>query len=121
MISDRDFLSAEIAEVIASKTLKQWMSLFAEANCCVSPVNTVKEAVNFLPEGSTRVLTHMTHSRLGNVPQISNPIKQIYGKKEPEAEAEWSCTDTARETVQKLKSIGLTDVQIEAMKEARII
>jgi len=121
VISDRDFLSAEIAAVIASKTLKQWMSLFAEANCCVSPVNTVKEAVNFLPEGSTRVLTHMTHSRLGNVPQISNPIKQIYGKKEPEEEAEWSCTDTARETEQKLKSIGLTDVQIEAMKEAKII
>jgi crotonobetainyl-CoA:carnitine CoA-transferase CaiB-like acyl-CoA transferase len=117
VIEDRDILSAAIAEVIASRTLADWMLLFGEANCCVSPVNTVKEAVNFLPEGSKRVLTHMTHSRLGEVPQISNPIKQIFGK----SELEWSCSNTEEETNKQLKALGITDSQITAMKQARII
>ncbi|MFA6209780.1 MAG: CoA transferase [Candidatus Obscuribacterales bacterium] len=117
VIEERVSLSAEIAEVMASKTLAEWMLLFGDANCCVSPVNTVKEAVNFLPEGSERVLTHMTHSRLGEVPQISNPIKAIYNKKV----SEWSCSDTATETVKQLQAIGISSSQIEAMKQAKII
>ncbi|MBP9091772.1 CoA transferase [bacterium] len=117
VIQERDSLSAEIAKVIAGKTLADWMVLFKDSNCCVSPVNTVKEAVSFLPEGSARVLTHMTHSRLGEVPQISNPIKQIFGK----SELEWSCSNTEEETNQQLKALGITDSQIAAMKQARII
>ena len=117
VIGDRDNLSAEIAKVIESKTLADWMVLFSNSNCCVSPVNTVKEAVSFLPEGSARVLTHMNHSRLGEVPQISNPIKQIYGK----SQLDWSCSDTAKETDLQLKALGITDSQIAAMKQAGII
>ncbi len=117
VIQERDSLSTEIAKVIAGKTLADWMVLFSDSNCCVSPVNTVKEAVSFLPEGSARVLTHMTHSRLGEVPQISNPIRQIYGKKE----LDWSCTDTEEKTKQKLLGLGITDSQIAAMKQAGII
>lgn len=117
VIHERDSLSTEIAKVIAGKTLADWMLLFTDSNCCVSPVNTVKEAVSFLPEGSARVLTHMTHSRLGEVPQISNPIRQIYGKKE----LDWSCTDTEEKTKQQLKALGITDSQIAAMKQAGII
>lgn len=117
VIQERDSLSTEIAKVIAGKTLADWMVLFSDSNCCVSPVNTVKEAVSFLPEGSARVLTHMTHSRLGEVPQISNPIRQIYGKKE----LDWSCTDTEEKTKQQLLGLGITDSQIAAMKQAGII
>ncbi|MDP3508942.1 MAG: CoA transferase [Candidatus Melainabacteria bacterium] len=117
VIRDRDSLSTEIAKVIEGKTLADWMLLFSDSNCCVSPVNTVKEAVNFLPEGSGRILTHMTHSRLGEVPQISNPIKQIYGK----TEQEWACTDTEKETRQQLEALGITASQITAMKQAGII
>jgi crotonobetainyl-CoA:carnitine CoA-transferase CaiB-like acyl-CoA transferase len=117
VIRDRDSLSEEIAKVIEGRTLADWMMLFNDSNCCVSPVNTVKEAVSFLPEGSARVLTHITHSRLGEVPQISNPIKQIYGDRK----LEWSCSDTEKETKRQLKAIGITDSQIAAMKQAGII
>ncbi|CAN5409668.1 CoA transferase [soil metagenome] len=117
VVKERDSLSAIIGEIIESKTLAQWMLLFADSNCCVSPVNTVKEAVNYLPEGSGRVLTHMSHARLGEVPQIVNPIKQLFNK----SETEWSCCDTATATEKQLKAIGITEIQIAAMKAAKII
>jgi len=127
VIKHREFLSTEIAAVIKTKTMADWAELFKDANCCVSPVNKVSEAVDFLPEGQSHIVTYMDHKGLGKVPQLSNPIRRNQTRSERASSQEqnngndWSCSDTVAETALVLKSIGLTDEQILAMKAAGII
>jgi len=122
VIKHRQVLTEEIAAVIETKTLAQWMDIFEDANCCVSPVNKVSEAVDYLPQGRSQVVTTMQHDRLGAIPQLSNPMRmRANSSGKYQAADDWSCSDTAGETQRVLKSIGLSDEQIEAMKKAGII
>jgi alpha-methylacyl-CoA racemase len=120
VIKERFDLSAAIADTIATKTLAQWLVIFADSDCCVSPVNTIEEAVAYLPEGTDAVLSYMHHERLGAVPQIISPLRKNRIKEE-KALPDWSCHDTTGETHAKLAEIGLTSAQIEAMQKAGII
>ncbi len=118
LLKDRHFITDEIAAVIQTKTMADWVAHFQDANCCVSPVNKVSEAVNFLPEGQCHIVTHMEHSRLGPVPQLTNPIRR---NQDQASGNDQSCSDTVAETELVLKSIGLSDEQILAMKACGII
>lgn len=82
-IKDRTELTCAIQETIEKRSLQDWMLVFAEADCCVSPVNKVSEAVNFLPEWS-KIIGTMHHDKLGPVPQIGNPMKKIFGRPGPD-------------------------------------
>lgn len=119
VIKDRDYLSAEIAATIAGRSLSQWMTVFAESNCCVSPVNKVSEATNFLPgQESAGLITTMPHDKLGPVRQISNPIKKLFW---PADKPNWSITDPAQAAGALLRQEGFTEAEIEELGYASAV
>jgi crotonobetainyl-CoA:carnitine CoA-transferase CaiB-like acyl-CoA transferase len=93
------------------------MDLFGEANCCVSPVNKVSEAVQFLPEPNG-VITSMHHDKLGLVPQISNPMKKLFW---PQNKAkDWSVADPKAACTQTLAAEGFTQEEIDELIYAQV-
>lgn len=108
-------LIATIAKIIETKTLKQWMKIFEAANCCVSPVNTLKEAFDHLPTRERNVVTHMMHPVLGAVPQVTHPVP---GKKK---KITVSANDPHEETIKVLKDLGYSKKDISSLANAKVI
>lgn len=112
VIKDREYLSTELAAIFAARPLSHWMELFGEANCCVSPVNKVSEAVQFLPEPNS-VITNMHHDKLGMVPQISNPMKKLFWTQNKSDD--WSVADPASACAQTLAAEGFSQQEIDEL------
>jgi len=110
-------LKAEIAKIIKSKALKEWLTIFQESDCCVSPVHTLSEALAHLPARERGVVTHLVHPVLGNVPQLASPMpmKDQAGAKH-QAGLDWIET-----TERVLKGLGYSQSEIKKLKEAAVI
>ncbi len=108
-------LIATIAKIIETKTLKQWMKIFEKANCCVSPVNTLKEAFEHLPTREREVVTHMIHPVLGAVPQVTHPVP---GKKQKVTK---STANPHEETLKVLGDLGYSKKQIANLAKSKVI
>ncbi len=106
-----------LADVIAKKTLLQWSEIFADSNCCVSPVNNLSEALDFLPTKERNMITHLSHPLLGKVPQLLSPIP-FHAEVNSPAQAP---ADPAEGTAALLKHLGYSDVDIRQLSEEGII
>ncbi|HEY9784992.1 MAG TPA: CoA transferase, partial [Candidatus Obscuribacterales bacterium] len=69
-----DELRHEIAKIFLNKTFDEWMQIFDGSDCCVSPVNSLKEAIDHLPTRERQLVRHTLHPVLGKVPQIATPV-----------------------------------------------
>ncbi len=94
------------------------MTVFHELDCCVSPVNTIEEALDFLPEGRARVLTEIEHPLIGKVSQITNPIYQLFKNKD---EADWFAAESRADMETLLKERGYDTEEIEALRAQNVI
>ncbi len=72
-------LRKELSAIFAQKSLSEWQELFARTDCCVSPVQTLDEALHCSPAFERSVLTGFTHPTLGKVPQLATPVKARNG------------------------------------------
>jgi crotonobetainyl-CoA:carnitine CoA-transferase CaiB-like acyl-CoA transferase len=63
-----------IADIIDKKTLAEWKVIFADSNCCVSPVNTLEEALEFVPTKEREMVIGVQHPTLGRIPQLRSPV-----------------------------------------------
>ncbi|MDX1986882.1 MAG: CaiB/BaiF CoA-transferase family protein [Candidatus Obscuribacter sp.] len=117
-LNDKDYLMAEIAAAIEKRTLAEWMTVFHELDCCVSPVNTIEEALDFLPEGRARVLTEIEHPLIGKVSQVTNPIYQLFKSKN---QADWFAADSRANMETLLKERGYDTEKIEALRAQNVI
>jgi len=114
VIEDKVILIEEVAKTIAQKTLKEWMSIFNEPpDCCVSPVNTVDEALDFLPEGRSRVVTAIEHDKIGTIHQIKSPLYQLFAKRD--SDVFYTDTDACLDEV--LKSLDYSEDQAKQLKQ----
>lgn len=112
-VADKDFLLSQIAPTIAEKSLDDWMSVFKEADCCVSPVNTLGEALSFLPEGKEKVTTQIAHPILGSVGQVKSPLYP-QDKVDPDS----FCTDTKGALTKLLQQLKLDEKETAILKES---
>jgi crotonobetainyl-CoA:carnitine CoA-transferase CaiB-like acyl-CoA transferase len=110
----------QIAPEIERKTLAEWMEIFKEPDCCVSPVNTVDEALDFLPEGRQRVISEIDHPILGKLSQMKNPIYQLY-RNNDEAPDDFICLDTKEEANRVLRALGYGDEELSRLREDGVI
>lgn len=115
LFDEKDFLIAEIGKTIETKTLEQWMTIFEGEYCCVSPVNTVAEAVDFLPEGRERTMAKLNHPQLGEIFQCTNPIFNLFGKELS------GCFDTKAEAKTIFAELKLSETEIERLKHEQAI
>ncbi len=77
---DDDKLRETIETEIEKKTLAEWTEIFAGSDCCVSPVNTLQEALLQLPTRERKLLINATHPLLGDVPQMTTPVFVRHGE-----------------------------------------
>jgi crotonobetainyl-CoA:carnitine CoA-transferase CaiB-like acyl-CoA transferase len=106
-----------IAKEFESKTLAEWMEIFRDSDCCVSPVNTVAEAMEFLPAKERNLVQYLVHPKLGKVPQIRTPLP-FEKRQDSELQAKH---DVAASSVEVLKELGYKDSEIAELSHSGII
>ncbi|MCC7530705.1 MAG: CoA transferase [Candidatus Melainabacteria bacterium] len=67
-------LKETIAKEIEKKTLAEWTEVFAGSDCCVSPVNTLQEALSHPLTREKKLLVNASHTTLGDIPQMITPV-----------------------------------------------
>jgi crotonobetainyl-CoA:carnitine CoA-transferase CaiB-like acyl-CoA transferase len=117
---DGESLRADIASVIAERTLEEWMSVFDGSDCCVEPVLTITEATRhplFVERGM--VMDVLVGDNV--VKQVSPPIKfraQAEGGEGRTGEAMAVGGGQVGENTERVlrTELGLSDRQIEELK-----
>lgn len=109
----RDKIGAEFAK----RTLAEWMEVFKDSECCVSPVNSVGEALEFLPIKERALIQNLIHPVLGSIPQLRTPLPfdKKHGSDIP------ANTDLAGSSVALLKELGYSQEEIRSFEERKII
>lgn len=106
-----------LSEIIQEKTRDQWVSVFDGSNCCVSPVNSVLEAVQFPPAKERQVLCNVTHPVLGTIPQLRTPTPFVERNDEPLP----APADAAQYTRELLQALGYTSDEIDQLADKAVI
>lgn len=110
-------LRKQLDEIFAQKTLEQWMEVFAEGDCCVSPVNTIEEAMNLLPVQERKMFHTLIHPVLGEVTQMRAPLP--FHRKHGESTA--VSPDIAESSAMVLDDLGYSKKEIEALAASKVI
>jgi len=110
-------VTKQIADALSKKTLAEWMELFQENPCCVSRVNTLKEALANVPTTERQILTQMEHPALGMVPQLTTPAVGT----EKRTATKTTFSDFTEETVTLLKHLGYSKKEIDKLAASGVI
>lgn len=106
---------ADVAAIIASKTQAQWRAVFDSAQCCVTPVLTLAEAVHE-PQFASRDMVLPLEGQAGKV-QMACPVKMsefefIVRNPAPEA---------GKDTDVVLQEIGYSDAEIASLRKDKAV
>lgn len=112
---DDDALRETLASEIQKKTLTEWTAIFDGSDCCVSPVNTLQEALETLPTKERSLLVNATHPVLGSVPQMTTPV---FNRSQSDVVARDDKTHDAREV---LMEMGISKEEIDRLDAAGVI
>lgn len=106
---------AEVAAIIATKTQAQWRAVFDSAQCCVTPVLTLAEAVQE-PQFAARDMVLPLQNQPGKV-QMAFPVKMSafeFAVRQP-APAAGQDTDAV------LQEIGYSDADIASLRQDKAV
>ncbi|MBI3395852.1 MAG: CoA transferase, partial [Spirochaetia bacterium] len=62
-------------DIFKSKTRDEWAALFTDPECCLAPVNTIKEAFADPQLQSRGMVVKMNHPRLGEILMVGSPFR----------------------------------------------
>ncbi len=114
--SDQE-LKRQVENIIETRTQAEWMEMFAGADCCVSPVMTLSEALASLPARERQVVTSLPHPALGSVPQLKTPVHADGASRSEDNQL----YDREKETGKLLAELGYSQAEIEALKAKAVI
>ncbi len=110
-------LRQSLDQVFLEKTMDEWLEIFKEIDCCVSPVNSVLDALEFLPSKERGLVQYLLHPKLGRIPQVRTPVP--FGKNtDTELMAKHDIADS---TVAVLKELGYELTEIAALAQQQVI
>ncbi|MBZ0317777.1 MAG: CoA transferase [Anaerolineae bacterium] len=101
----------EIAAVILTKTMVEWMAIFEPLDVCVEPVLNLAEMTEH-PQIHAREMIIEVPNENGTLPQIAHPIK--YSATPPKYR--FSGAELGQHTAQILGEMGYTNTEIEQMQ-----
>ena len=110
-------VSTRIANVIKTKPLAEWLQVFEGSDCCVSPVNTISEALHTVPANERQLLTYLEHPKLGKIPQIASPMLS-------KRDRQHMCkpvVDSDNEAIKALKELGYSSKQLKEFCRDQVI
>lgn len=108
-------LKETLAAEIEKKTLAQWTEIFDGSDCCVSPVNTLQEALSHQLTKEKGLLVNASHPLLGAIPQMITPV---FNRNESEVVARDSTSHDARAV---LADLGISGDEIDQLLDLNVI
>jgi crotonobetainyl-CoA:carnitine CoA-transferase CaiB-like acyl-CoA transferase len=114
---DDNHIAKRIAAAIRTKPLPAWIELFDGSNCCVSPVNTVSEALNMVPARERNLVQTIEHPVLGRIPQIASPALS----KQERRTAFKSVVASDTDAIKAIKDLGYSAKDIKQLLSDKVI
>ena len=100
----------ELAAIFGAKPLAHWEARFARADCCVSPVQTLEEALADPHFRARGMVVDSVHPTIGALTQVACPVKMTrYG-----FELRRHAPRPGEHTVELLREAGCSDLTIAA-------
>ncbi|WP_280153949.1 CaiB/BaiF CoA-transferase family protein [Piscinibacter sp. XHJ-5] len=106
-------LRDELAAIFGARPLAHWASRFAHADCCVSPVHTVEEALADPHFRARGMVVDSVHPDVGPLTQVASPVKMS----RHEFELRRHAPRPGEHTVELLREAGCDDETIAAWLE----
>ena len=108
---------SEMKKLFASRTQQQWIALFADQDCCVTPVLAFDEAMTDAQMLSRAMLFASRHPAAGETLQFSAPFKMS----ELEVDAERPAPAQGEHTDALLSELGYSKKEIAALRAAKAV
>lgn len=112
-----DTVRTQVAETFASNTQAHWTELFADVDCCVTPVLSLDESMNNVQLRAREIFVIAEHPSEGPVPQFAFPVRFSDFAFTVERHAPMH----GEHTREILAESGYSDPQIEDLKAAGVI
>ncbi|HIA06306.1 MAG TPA: CoA transferase [Flavobacteriales bacterium] len=117
MGEESEHVVAELSVIFASKTRDEWTDVLDGADCCISPVNTMAEALEDPQVQHRRLVKVHEHSAEGAVTYFDLPFKSTALAAPENTQAPL----LGEHTEEILKRLGYDQQSIEALKESGAI
>jgi alpha-methylacyl-CoA racemase len=107
---------AELAAIFGARRLAHWEARFARADCCVSPVHTLEEALADPHFRARGMVIDSMHPGLGALTQVASPVKMS----RHDFELRRHAPRPGEHTVELLREAGCTEAEIAGLLEKGI-
>ena len=103
----------ELAAIFGAHPLSHWEARFADADCCVSPVHTLEEALADPHFRARGMVVDSVHPGIGSLTQVALPVKMSRF----EFELRRHAPRAGEHTVELLREAGCSEASIAALLE----
>lgn len=107
-------VKATIQAIVATRTLAEWLSVFAELDVCVEPVLNVGEAVTHPQAQARQMIVNVPQPDGAMQPQTANPLKFSTGQ----AHYRHTGATLGEHTVGIMQELGYNSAEIQALQQA---
>lgn len=107
----------EISIIFKSNTQQYWAKKFEDIDCCVSPILSLKEAMNNQQVKARHMVEKINHPEEGEITQFSLPLKF----NSFQFEIEMPAPLLGEHTQQELLAIGFSEIEIKKLRASKII
>jgi crotonobetainyl-CoA:carnitine CoA-transferase CaiB-like acyl-CoA transferase len=114
---ERTRLIQEVQKILRTKTQKEWVDVFNDADACCEPILNLEEVFHHPHVLHRQMLKEMVHPVEGKVPTVGNPIKSSQYPFETLAPS----PTYGEHTIEVLKAVGYSDKEIQHFKEVKAI
>ncbi|MHC1595272.1 MAG: CaiB/BaiF CoA transferase family protein [Candidatus Syntropharchaeales archaeon] len=114
---EKEALRDELKSIFAGKTQAEWLKIFEDKDTCITPVQTVEEALNAPVFNQRDMIFEMDHPKEGKIKQIALPIKFS----ETPAVKRSPPPLLGEHTEEVLKGLGYDDAKIEELRKENAI
>lgn len=114
--SEAEWVFKELADFFRSNTRDYWDEKFKHLDCCVSPILSLKEAMNN-EQVIARQMVKISTTEEGEVTQFALPIKSSGFDFTIENQA----PQLGEHTIQLLQEMGLSELDIKKLKQNQVI
>ena len=115
--ADSEEVHETLVDIFLKKTQKEWIHHFKEIDCCISPILTMKEAMNQAHTLEREMVIEHPHPYEGLVRQLAFPVKFS----EFNFEVYRPAPLLGEHTVDVLKEINISNEELSELQKKRIV
>jgi len=114
---ERGRLIEEVQKILRTKTQKEWVDIFKNADACCEPILSLEEVFSHPHVLHRRMVKETEHPVEGKVRVVGNPIKSSQYPLEPHTPP----PKYGEHTMEVLKSVGYSEKEIQHFKDVKAI